>query len=201
MASVGANLMTAEEFYDWANRPENRDRHFELEAGEVVEMSRPGERHGVVCGNATGIFWYFTRQSKQGYVCANDTGLVLERDPDTVRGADVAVYREAAGTLQQLTLKYSPRLPALAIEVLSPNDRIGKMLKRINLFLARGVEMVWLLDPEAYTIAVWRAGQPNLVFEAGEEITGFDIFPDFRCPVADFFAVPGEEIAVPPAYR
>ena len=41
--------MNAEEFFAWCNRPENRDRHFELERGEVVEVSRPGERHGFVC--------------------------------------------------------------------------------------------------------------------------------------------------------
>jgi hypothetical protein len=43
--------MNAEEFFDWCNRPENRDRHFELERGEVVEVARPGERHGFVCLN------------------------------------------------------------------------------------------------------------------------------------------------------
>ena len=43
-------LLTAEEFYDFCHLPENRDRHFELERGEVVEMSRPGEvPHGFVC--------------------------------------------------------------------------------------------------------------------------------------------------------
>jgi hypothetical protein len=29
--------MTAEEFFDWANSPENSDRHFELERGEVID--------------------------------------------------------------------------------------------------------------------------------------------------------------------
>ena len=41
---VTSQRMTAEEFFDWCSRPENRDRHFELDRGEVVEVSRPGER-------------------------------------------------------------------------------------------------------------------------------------------------------------
>jgi hypothetical protein len=46
--------LTAEEFYDWAHRPENAGKSYELERGEVVEVSRPGELHGVVCANVAG---------------------------------------------------------------------------------------------------------------------------------------------------
>src|SRR4051812_34131085 len=59
-------LMTAEEFYDFCHRPENRDRRFELERGEVVEMSRPGEQHGYVCGNFTRILGNYTFQRRKG---------------------------------------------------------------------------------------------------------------------------------------
>src|SRR4051812_760928 len=87
MSTVAAKMMTADEFFDWSHLPENRDRHFELERGEIVEISRPGERQGVVCGNAVGILGSYTRQRRRGYVCSNDIGLILEREPDTVRGA------------------------------------------------------------------------------------------------------------------
>ena len=43
MATVATKLLTAEEFYEWANRPENRDKYCELERGEIVEMPPPGE--------------------------------------------------------------------------------------------------------------------------------------------------------------
>lgn len=191
MSTVAPRLMTAEEFYDWVHRPENRDRHFELEKGEVVEMPAPGRRHGTVCANVTGILWNYTRLRRNGNVCSNDAGLVLERDPDTVRGPDVALFL-GAKKYAELEVKYPERLPELVVEVLSPGDRLGKMLRRINLFLERGVAMVWLLDPEAKNLAVWRPGQPHVVFEADEELTGFDVLPDFRCKVAEFFDVPGE---------
>jgi Uma2 family endonuclease len=191
MASVATRLMTADEFYDWVHRPENRDRRFELEQGEVVEMSPPGERHCAVSGNTAWVLGAYVRQQKRGYVCTNDMGLLLERDPDTVRGAGVALYL-VTRKFAELETKYPERLPDLAVEVLSPNDRMTRMVKRINEFLARGVSMVWLLDPESRTIAVWRPSQPQIVLEAHEELTGLDVLPDFRCTVADFFAIPGE---------
>jgi Uma2 family endonuclease len=80
MATIQTRLMTAEEFYEWAHRPENRDKPFELERGEVVEMSRPGKRHGMICGNVAGILRNYAVQRQKGYVCTNDTGVVVERD-------------------------------------------------------------------------------------------------------------------------
>src|ERR1700737_2613474 len=62
MTVLATRPMTAEQFFEWVQRPENRDRHFELERGEVVEMSRPGERHGYICGNTSRILGNFTFQ-------------------------------------------------------------------------------------------------------------------------------------------
>src|SRR5277367_1182276 len=38
--------------------------------------------------------------------------------------------------------------PFICIEVLSPEDRMGRVEKRIGDFLAMGVPYVWVLDPE-----------------------------------------------------
>jgi Uma2 family endonuclease len=182
--------MTAEEFFDWVHRPENMDRVFELEAGEVVEMSRPGGRHGVVCGNAGRILGNFTFQRRKGFVCSNDTGIVLARAPDTVRGPDIALYEETL-TLDEVNPRFLENPPTLAVEVLSPNDRWGKVTRRVQEFLRRGVRLVWLLDPDAKDVTVYRAGRDACVVGEDEELTGEDVLPDLRCRVADFFAMPG----------
>src|SRR5262249_49634335 len=143
--------MSAEEFFAWCNRPENRDRHFELERGEVVEVSRPGERHGFVCWNAGRILGNYAFQRRKGYACTNDTGLILARTPDTVRGPDM-VFDDEVRRYDDLSPGYLDRPPALAVEVLSPNDRWGKVTRRITQFLARGVSVVWLVDPEGRSV-------------------------------------------------
>jgi Uma2 family endonuclease len=191
MASVLTKTMTADEFYDFVNRPENRDRQFELEEGEVVEVSRPGEKHCVVCGNSAWLLGNYVRLRKKGYVCPNDMGLVLEREPDTVRGPDIAVYLDSR-PFKDLESKWPKRLPKLIVEVLSPNDRQGKMQKRINKFLEKGVGMAWLLDPEAETLTIFAANRQPVVLEGDEEVTGLKGLPDFACKVSDFFKMPGE---------
>src|SRR5258708_2473812 len=92
MATVTATRMTADEFYDFVHQPRNSGRWFELERGEVIELPPPGKRHGIVCLNTGGILRDFTFAVGRGYVCSNDTGIIVEEDPDTVRGADVSLY-------------------------------------------------------------------------------------------------------------
>jgi Uma2 family endonuclease len=191
MSTVSTQPMTAEEFFAWCHRPENRDRHFELERGKVVEVSRPGVRHGVVCHNVNYLLGAYLRQRRKGRVCANDTGVVLDRDPDTVRGPDVFLY-DKGGPYEQAEEKYSEEVPQLIVEVLSPTDRWGKVMRRITEFLQRGVAVVWLIDPEGRTATVHRPDQLPQVLEENDELTGAPAFPDLRCRVADLFFVPEE---------
>src|SRR5262245_30274520 len=95
MATVATKPMTAEEFYEWTHRPENRDKIFELERGEIAEMARPRKLHGLVCANTAAVLWTFAKTQKKGYVCSNDTGVVVERDPDSVRGPDILFFDDA----------------------------------------------------------------------------------------------------------
>lgn len=190
----GKTLMSADDFFDWVHRPENRNRRFELERGEVVELSRPGERHGVVCMNVGRILSNFAFQRRKGYVCGNDTGLILDRDPDTVRGPDVLLYDELR-RYDQLNVKWSDKPPTLVVEVLSPNDRWSKVTRRLAEYLGSGSPLVWLVDPEDQTVTVYRPGQLPQVFEGTDELTGDGVLPDFRCRVADFFYLPGEDEA------
>jgi Uma2 family endonuclease len=191
MATAASDLMTADEFFDFCQRPENRDRHFELEQGRVVEMSLPGERHGVVCGNASWILGTYARQRRKGFVLANDAGLIVERDPDTVRGPDIFFYDEVR-RFDELNIKYTDRPPKLIIEVLSPNDTTGKMLRRVLRFLSMGVPLVCIIDPEEKILTVVRSGKPSMDLTPDQEVTGEDVLPDLRCKVADFFTMPGE---------
>src|SRR5205823_14185033 len=133
--------------------PENADRWFELVRGEVIQLPPPMKIHGVVCSNATILLGIYTRQRAFGYVTGNDSGVVLEHDPDTVRGPDVALYEDAR-SFDELHPKYGEIPPRLAVEVLSPGDRADQIMHKVTDYLRNGVELVWLIDPKARTVTV-----------------------------------------------
>ncbi|MCI0459130.1 MAG: Uma2 family endonuclease [Gemmataceae bacterium] len=191
MTTVQTKLLTAEEFYEWANRPENRGRVCELERGRIVEMSRPGKRHGLVCANVVRILGNYVAQRKKGYVCSNDTGVIVDRDPDTVRGPDVMLFEDAE-TVEQVGEKYGDKPPLLAVEVLSPNDTHGKVVRRVEEQFRFGTLLVWILDPDARNVVVHYPNDKDRAVEENQELTGNEVLPDFRCRVAEFFNLPGQ---------
>jgi Uma2 family endonuclease len=190
MASVASKLMTADEFFDWVHTPENEGRFFELERGEIIEMPPPGKLHGFVCANISCILWIYARQRKKGYVCSNDTGVLVERDPDTVRGVDVTYYEDAK-TAADMERKYSADPPVLAAEVMSPGDRTNRTLRRVTELLKVGVKQVWIIDPQARDVSIFRTGCDPEIFGFEQELVTTDILPGFRCRVSEFFEAPG----------
>jgi Uma2 family endonuclease len=183
--------MTVEEFCDWVHQPENADKWFELVRGEVIELPPPQKPHGVVAINVGRLLSNFTIQRNKGYVTCNDAGVLLERDPDTVRGPDVAVYEDAE-SFEEIHPKYGEVPPRLAVEVLSPSDRADRIQRKITDYLRNGVELVWVVDTEEKTVTVYRADNGPRVLQEQDEITGEDVLPGFRCVVAEFFFIPGK---------
>jgi Uma2 family endonuclease len=121
----------------------------------------------------------YTDEQRKGYVCLNDTGVLWEPDPDTVRGPDV-IYQATRVRGRDLNPRYSDVVPQLVDEVLSPTDRMDKVNARIAQFLAWGVRMVWLADPEDATITVYRADRALKVYQPDEELTAEEVLPAAR---------------------
>src|SRR5437588_95224 len=167
-ATALTKRMTADEFCDWVHRPENANKWFELVRGEVIELPPPMKRHGVAAGNFARLIGNFLCQRRKGYLTSNDSGVILERDPDTVRGPDVAVYEDAQ-TWAELHPKYGEVPPVLAVEVLSPNDKVNKVNRKIADYLRAGVGLVWLADPEERTVTVYRRDHEPRLHETSEE--------------------------------
>jgi Uma2 family endonuclease len=192
---VTTKRMTAEEFFDFVHRPENENKWLELVRGEVIELPRPTRPHGVVCTIVSRLLMNYTYEVGRFYAASNDSGVILERDPDTVRGPDVAVYDDA-NKFEELHPKWGEVAPLLAVEVLSPNDKANKVLQKVRDYLQAGTKVVWLIDPEDRTVTVHRPGQQPAPVAPDGDITAEDVLPGFRCRVADFFRLPGDK---PPA--
>jgi Uma2 family endonuclease len=190
-ATTAKKRMTAEEFCDWVHQPEQANKWFELVRGEVIELPAPNKPHGFVCADMGRILGNFVYEQGKGYLTGNDSGVILERGPDTVRGPDVAYYEDAE-TFAELHPKYGEVPPRLAIEVLSLSDRLGKVMRKIMDYVRNGVALVWLIDPETRNVTVHRPGKEPYVVEENQELTGEDVLPGFRCQVVDFFSLPGE---------
>ena len=83
--------------------------------------------------------------------------------------------------------------PDLAVEVVSPNDLYYEVQAKVAEYLAAGVRMVWVIDPDNRTVMARALGadQP-MELRDRDELTGGDVLPEFRCRVTDLFQSPVE---------
>ena len=195
MATVSTPKMTAEEFFAWANRPENADRRFELVNGEVEEMPPPKKGHGLLNWLIIRLLTDYVTRRGSGFLLTNDTGIVVERDPDTLRGADVMLFLRQPRP-EDLQPRYVEDVPDLIVEVLSENDRPSQITRRVGQYLRHGVPLVWVIDPDDHTLTAYQLGEIPQVFDEQDQLTGNGVLPDFSCRVADLFTLPGQS---PPA--
>jgi Uma2 family endonuclease len=181
---VTTKLLTAEEFM----AADLGDGNFELVRGEVIQLPPPMPEHGVICVNVAFVLAKYGRETGYGYALSNDSAVVTERGPDTVRGADVSFYSHERWPRSQVGWKLPPVQPNLAVEVVSPGDRRGEILTKVAEYLASGVLLVWVVYPKKKAVAIYRsADEPPVVLEHDAVIENLPELPGFRCPVADFF--------------
>ena len=185
-----STLMTADAFAEFCALPENAERHFELIAGETVEMSRPGDLHGVYCWWIGVLFGQFVLKRGRGTALSNDPGVVTQTEPDTVRGPDLCFYSESR-PLKRMTGGWLREPPALVVEVLSPHDRPNEVVRKVVEYLNGGVSLVWVVDPEACTVLVYRRERAPELKIVGDMLTGEGSLADLAISVADLFNYPG----------
>jgi Uma2 family endonuclease len=182
--AIGTALMTAEEY---TALPDSFDVPTELVKGALVKMPPVRPRHGEICLRIGHFLQSYLNVHPIGRVVCNDSGVITERDPDTVRGADVAYYsfeRVPKGPLPDGLLDVSPDM---VFEVLSPSDRWSEVQTKMAKYLDAGVRAVCIADDDTRSIHVFRPDRPLQVFRADDEFTLPEILGDFRVKVQRFF--------------
>lgn len=169
-------LLTAEEF---ATRTD-LNPHTELVKGEVIDVPPPAIIHGYVCLNIGGTIRDHVRQRELGRVIGNDSGVVTERDPDTVRGADVAYFSFERLPKGPLPEGYPDVAPELVFEVLSPDDRWKNISAKITEYLAIGVKLVYVVDPARRSAMLCEPGGSLRMFGDEEELVFPEVLPELR---------------------
>jgi Uma2 family endonuclease len=178
--SQGARL-TAEEA--WRLDPPGR---WELVNGRVVSMSPAGARHGHVVATVTRLLADFVIARRLGTVFAGDPGFILRRNPDTVRGPDVA-FVGTARLPGPPPAEFMSGPPDLAIEVISPSDDWKSVDKKAHEFLAAGAVAVWAIDPGMQTAKVY-SSEGTQQLARGEALACPVLLGDFALPLAVLWA-------------
>jgi Uma2 family endonuclease len=180
--STTTTHMSAEELF---NLPDDGYHRHELIKGELLTMSPANDLHGAVTINLSTMLHNYVKANKLGVLRAADTGFKLESDPDTVLAPDISFIASERATAPSSFFHSGP--PDLAVEVLSPSDRKGKVERKTALWLELGAKSVWNIDPRKRTVEVIRADGRRELFHEADELVD-DTVPGFRIKVSEIFA-------------
>jgi Uma2 family endonuclease len=75
--------------------------------------------------------------------------------------------------------------PDLAVEILSPDDRMTDVMDKLRFYLAHGVRLVWLIDPDRRTVTVMTPPDYTRILTEDETLDGADVLPGFACAVRE----------------
>ncbi len=182
--ATAEKLMTAEEFLQLPDDGVPK----ELVRGRVITLNVPTPRHGQICGRVDRLVGNFADDHKLGHVIPNDSGVVVEEDPDTVRGADVAFYSFQRVPPGPFLRGYLEVVPELVFEVRSPNDRWPAILRKVAEYLDAGVSLVCVLDEQTQTAHLFTPDGPGQALAADDTLTFPDLLPGFAVRVERSFA-------------
>ncbi len=159
----------------------------ELVKGRIVQTAPTGGEHGKYELTIGGILKRFVKNHGLGEVLSGEVGIIVARNPDTVRGADVCfISRERYGRLSN-PAAYLDVTPELVVEVLSPNDSWINVTGKLREYFAAGVQLVWVADPETRIVHAYRSVTDVREFQQDRDLPGDDVLPGFSVRVAELF--------------
>lgn len=159
-------------------------RTYELVDGAIA-VTPAGMRHSGVAARITVVLGSYVFSHGGGEVYTEGVGIQLPSG--NVRSPDVSFVRTEKLPDGRSPVDYGPLVPDLVVEVLSPADSARAMAKKIGEYLACGVPLVWVVDPERRTVRSHRAGHDAVEYAGESLLSAEPVLPGFSCRISAFF--------------
>ncbi len=181
-----ARLLTADDLL----RLDGEGVRGELIRGVLCETMAAGQEHGEIAMRLGAALLGFIEPRGLGRVMGSDSGVWLDRDPDTVREPDVAFFSVGTIPVDSRVTGYAEVAPDLVVEIASPTDSRREVHDKAHMWLNHGVRLVWVVQPETRSVDVYRPDEPIATLGDQESLDGLDVLPGFTCQVSAVFGPP-----------
>ena len=183
---------------EWLARPDTEPAS-EYVCGEVFQKPLPNLPHGILQGFFVIVIGEWLRRNRIGRIVPELRSLFGPLTGHRGYVPDLAFCsfsRLGYGDPRDQIPYRQP--PDLAIEILSPDQGMGRFTEKIVFFLRHGVRLIWVVDAQAETITVLRPDADPVTLTVTDTLDGADVLPGFTLPVAEIFA---EFAAVPASFE
>ncbi len=174
-------LITGEEFARM-----NNDEPCELIEGRIVAMGQTNGIHGWLTTRISRFLDTFVDGKNLGSVLSGGVGVYIRRNPDSVRGVDIAFYsKERLPVIP--TEGFLTAAPNVAVEIISPGNTFDDIMVKVEEYFAGGVERVWLVQPMLKVVWVCKSPAEWTRLNVSDTLRDEGALTGFELPVATLF--------------
>ncbi len=168
--------MTLEEFL------ESDLEGYEYVKGELIPVPPTSGEHGDISMSLVVFLGPYVRENQLGRVYTSDTGFKIG---DRFLIPDIAFV--STERLPDDRRKAFSIPPDLAVEIVSPTDVLFRVFEKALTYLSGGTQLVWVIEPVAKTVTVYRSETDIKVLTREDTLTGEDVVEGFSCQVSQLF--------------
>ena len=168
--------MTLEEFL------QSDLERYEYVKGALIPMPPTSGEHGDISMSLVLCLGPYVHQNQLGRVYTSDTGFQIG---DRILMPDIAFV--SAARLPEDRRKAFSIPPDLAVEVISPTDAQFRVVEKALVYLSAGTQLVWVIEPVAKTVTVYRSETDIEMLTREDTLTGEEVVEGFSCEVAQLF--------------
>jgi len=183
---TAALTMTRKTWTDQELETLPKDGHkYELLDGDLI-MSPVHENHGRICARLCAMLLNFAESRKLGDVYDSSTGFRLTKD--LLLSPDVSFVSNAR--LKKIRLapdKFLAGAPDLAVEVLSPSDRMAQVNRKLEHYFEHGAKLAWLVTLPKQQVHIYTADSIEALTDLDDVLTGGAVLPGFKCKLRRIF--------------
>lgn len=155
---------------------------YEFVNGELKQMSPPTMEHGEISMGLILPLGTYIRDKQLGRLYPADTTFNLG---DRLVKPDLAYVSNER--LPDNRRQGAPIPPDLAVEVTSPSDSQYDIIEKALAYLQAGTRLVWVIEPIAQTVTVYRSKSDIKTLTHNDTLTGEDVVEGFSCLVSQLF--------------
>lgn len=164
---------TLEEFIDWEP---NDGSKYEWNDGEIIKSTRMKQEQYYIYDRLNYLFF------KTGYI--EQGSLAAEQDIHLsgiqMRRPDIC-YLTRSQALQGR--EGMDMIPAFVVEIISRNDQINQMEKKLTEYFIAGVQVVWTINPQEMLVNVYTSRREVKICIGSDVCSAAPVLPDFEIRV------------------
>jgi len=163
--------MNAAQFYDFcAAHP---DLRVELTStGEIVKMAPAGAETGYRNNEIARQLGNWARRDGRGRVFDSNTEFLLPDGSAMSPDASWVERKRLARLTREQKRKFPPIVPDFVVELTSPSDRLPRVRKKMESWIANGVKLAWLIDADRRTAYTFRPSRQPEKLNAPPKLKG-----------------------------